>query len=338
MTCTTHLSDRSKMDPTDIRPRLLSSLMYNLLVRTVRLQRYTLTEPWWSWLWHTTSHLISCPVMTKIHGRTVRLNYGNTYPVNCRLFQSLNSPIVELVYQSYTTLGSPIVFVDIGAAIGDTLLLLEQRGPRMIERFYCIDGDPEFFRYLRHNLRDFANGTLLFALLSSHSGTIPELVRIHPGTASAQGKASAPATTLDALLLPQQLSRLDVLKIDVDGYDGKVLRGATTVLRTFRPAVVFEWHPIACQQTLNPWTDHFEALGACGYSIYLWFTKFGHFSHFMIGFEKAAVDALAELCLRNVHTDDWHYDVIALHSTSALSHMALAELAFAKTTSQRGAS
>jgi FkbM family methyltransferase len=327
---TTHLSDRSEMARAATRPHLLSSLMYNFLLRTVGLQRHALTASSWRWLWHATSHRISCPVVTKIHGKAVILNYGNTYPVNYRLFKSLNSPIVELVYQSYTTLGSPIIFVDIGAAIGDTILLLEQRCPRMIERFYCIDGDPEFFRYLGTNLGHLANGTLLFALLSSHPGSAPGLVRIHGGTASAQGKASAPATTLDALLLPQQLPRLDVLKCDVDGYDGKVLRGAMAVLRTFRPAVVFEWHPILCQQTANPWTDHFEVLEASGYSAYLWFTKFGHFSHFMIGYEKAAVDALAELTLRNVHETDWHYDVVALHSTSALSRMALAELAFAK--------
>jgi FkbM family methyltransferase len=249
----------------------------------------------------------------------------------------LNAPLIEVVFQAFSTCNSPIAVVDVGAATGDTVLLLQERCPRMIDRFYCIDGDPEFFAYLRHNLRHLTNGTLLMALLSSDHGNVRELVRIHGGTASAQGKATVPATTLDAVLLPLELSRLDVLKSDVDSYDGKVLRGATTLLHTFRPAVVFEWHPILCQQTSNPWTDHFEILEACGYSVYLWFAKFGTFSHFMFGYDKPIVDALAELCLRNNHGHDWHYDVVALHSRSALSYMSLAELKFARAASLRGA-
>jgi len=322
----------------EIRHARVPSLVYNALVRTARLQNYRPTAWAWQWLWQASSGLFTSPVQTKLHGRTVLLNYGNTYPVNCRRHPLLNAALIEVVYQVFSTRNLPIAVVDVGAATGDTLLLLQERCPKMIDRFYCIDGDPEFFGYLRHNLRHLTNGTLLMALLSSEHGHVGELVRIHAGTASAQGKATVPAMTLDEVLLPLKLSRLDVLKSDVDGYDGKALRGATTLLRTFRPAVVFEWHPILCQQTSNPWTDHFEALEACGYSVYLWFTKFGHFSHFMFGYDKPGVGALAELCLRNNHGTDWHYDVVALHSSSALSYTSLAELMFARAARLKGAS
>jgi len=50
-------------------------------------------------------------------------------------------------------------------------------------------------------------------------------------------------TTLDTLVAQAQLSRVDLIKLDVDGYEGKVLRGAEHVLDTWRPAIVFEISP-----------------------------------------------------------------------------------------------
>ena len=312
-----------------VRTGRMASLVYNALVKSVRLQNSKHTAWLWHRLWLETTARFTSPVRTTIHGHTVAMDFGNPYPVNIRRFHHLNNPLVELVQKAHTVTKRPITFVDIGAATGDTILLLHERCRNMIDEFYCIDGDPEFFRYLQQNLRHFREGTLLFATLSSDTGTAPELVRIHGGTASAQGTAMVDATTLDAVLLARNLDRLDVLKSDVDGYDGRVLRGAPGVLTKYRPAVIFEWHPILCERTSNSWHDPFESLEACGYTTFIWYTKFGDFSHFVCRYDRAAVERLARLCLRDI-ADDRHYDVIALHSTSPLSPEELAELRFAR--------
>ncbi len=50
-------------------------------------------------------------------------------------------------------------------------------------------------------------------------------------------------TTLDAWVGSERLARLDFLKIDTDGMEAQVLRGAQDSLRRLRPVVLFEFVP-----------------------------------------------------------------------------------------------
>jgi FkbM family methyltransferase len=253
------------------------------------------------------------------------VNYGYTYPLYARRFPHLNAPLVELAYQTWKVKCHKINFADVGAAVGDTVLLLFANLPEAFSGFTCVDGDAEFFQYLRQNLSHLPDGRLVFATLSAVEGVIPDLIRTHSGTASAQGSRQIPTTTLSKVLSEP----VDLLKIDVDGFDGKVLAGARNMLAQYRPTVIFEWHPILCRQTGNGWNDAFEILRDSGYSRFAWFTKFGDFSHFMLKYDAATVDLLAEYCLTDVPAD-WHYDIVALHDSSGVSLLSLGKLEFAK--------
>ena len=78
------------------------------------------------------------------------------------------------------------------------------------------------------------------------------------------------------------------------------------------------------------WLDHFQALHAQGYQRFIWFTKYGDFSHFMHDIDQMSVERLAEVCISGVHDFDWHYDVVALTEEHAITDTSLAELSFAK--------
>jgi len=58
----------------------------------------------------------------------------------------------------------------------------------------------------------------------------------------AKSASRVPAIKLDTYCEAAQL-RPDVIKIDVEGAEGKVLRGASEILRRFRPALVLSTHP-----------------------------------------------------------------------------------------------
>jgi len=307
----------------------LQSAIYNALARSVWMDEHRYSSRVWQLLWRKSCRIFSGTVCTTIHGRPALLNYGHTYPIYARRNRSLNGPLIELVAQCYALGGAPISLVDVGANIGDTILLLSANCPHMIRAAYCVEGESEFFAYLRHNLSSFAYVRLFRAMLSSSEEPSKTLRRTNAGTASAQGEQLVHAQTLDSLLLDPGIDHVDVLKSDVDGFDGRVLAGSRGILERDRPAVLFEWHPALCRNTANDWTQHFSVLGECGYDRFVWFTKYGTWSHFTTD-DQHSLDLLADLCLRSQVYGDWHYDVIALHKHSPLEPMALAELRFAK--------
>jgi len=298
-----------------------------MLVRTARLADRRVTGDLWNRAWQTvcTNATGSAPVNT--YGQRAIVNVGNTYPVLARRFPTLNGPLVELVSECYAMRRCGLTLLDIGAATGDTILLLRAKCPDMVAEFYCIDGDPEFFGYLQRNVGSLPGAHLVQAVLSSSDTIARSLVRIHGGTASAQGTEQVPATALDTLFGMSQLHALDILKVDVDGYDGRVLRGSSQLLDRYRPCVIFEWHPILCEDTGNSYADHFESLMAHGYSRFVWFDKYGRFSHFMTAHDQSAVDLAAQYCL-DARALDRHYDVIALPDESSIDPVNLARLGY----------
>ena len=308
----------------------LAQIVYGGLVRTAGV-RGRLGSAAWERAWELAWRQLSGPVTTTIHGRQVVVNAGYSYPAFRRRWPTYNDPLVELVHQVHAANGAPITLVDVGAAVGDTVLLVLERCPGAVGTVHCVEGDREFFGYLTRNLRGVPGLRLHQALLSDVEGSEAGLVRVHKGTASAQGTDRVAATTLDAVLEADSSEPVHVLKIDTDGFDGKVLAGATKVLADHRPAVIFEWAPLVYDATGQDRHRPFEVLTDAGYGWLVWFDKYGVFSHAEQGYRAAPVDLLAELCVSGrAPGPDWHYDVVALPEGSPVDPNEVAALAYAR--------
>lgn len=304
--------------------KVFGTALYNGLVLTCRFNGRRWYRSAWRSLWSFGERNLAVPVPTMVHGHRVIVDFGYTYPVNARLYPNYNDPLVHLVRRCHSAAGRPLWVVDVGAAIGDTVLLLEANCHGCVEKIISVEGDERFFALLCANLRGTATVQPVRALLSAGLDYEPSLVRIHPGTASAQGEARTPATTLDAVLSELAPPALDVLKIDVDGFDGKVLAGSVETLERFAPAVIFEWHPRLCHATGSAPFEAFAALRKCGYDTLVWFTKFGTFSHFSAVGDGAAAALLERYCVTEEVDGDWHYDIVALPAASQIDAVALA--------------
>lgn len=142
------------------------------------------------------------------------------------------------------------VVVDIGGNVGTTTLAFAQCVPR--GRVHVFEPSPSMLPWLRRNLElsRLQNVTVHpFGLADAPSrGRLQVAVAGNPGSAfvaADDGKDDAvvlaPAIEVrrldDALA---DLSRLDFVKIDVEGLELRVLRGAEGLLKRHRPAVLFE--------------------------------------------------------------------------------------------------
>src|SRR2546423_4763049 len=144
--------------------------------------------------------------------------------------------------------------VDIGTFIGLYTISLGKRvGPK--GRVFAFEPDPRNFAMLEENVR--LNGLdgrveLVCAAAGSSDGEVcfaSEAIESHvvPGMidAAADGKLRVKCVTLDSIFAD---NRLDVMKIDVEGYEERVLQGAKRLLseRNPSPRVLYiEVHPYA---------------------------------------------------------------------------------------------
>lgn len=308
---------------------LLRSCWANAVYRAAKHRNRLLLRPIWPQLQGRLTRCAS-PISTRIHGHPVVINANYTYPLYSRIFPTLNNPLVELVHQVWKIRQGPLRIIDVGAAVGDTALLVRANCPDAWGEFICIDADPEFLPQLRHNIAQLPSCRAIGVQLSRCRRAERSLVRTHAGTASAQGGGSSDAQPLDDVIAANGIAEpVDLLKTDVDGFDGEVLAGATRLLSTSQPAVIFEWHPKLCAQTGTDAFLAFETLRANGYSRLLWFTKFGTFSHYCASDDGNAIRRLHRHCLHTTTDGDWHYDVVALHDDSDVDEQGLADLRFA---------
>lgn len=151
-----------------------------------------------------------------------------------------------------------LLMIDVGANVGDTIAALPALDRA---KFLCIEGSEKYHEFLRKNHGSDARVKPVFALLDdgSHQNDGVRLQEIN-GSAhlvtSEVPSTGAPVLTLDVLLERNSNFRnANFLKIDVDGYDLLVLRGATEFLRRAKPCLHIELAPTA-------WRDY----GGCGLS------------------------------------------------------------------------
>lgn len=143
------------------------------------------------------------------------------------------------------------VFVDVGAFIGLYTIAAAKRCGRA-GRVYGFEPDPENYRLLTEHIRLNRLSDVIVAeakAVSSESGlavfTPGRGSESHLGTGPAGAGNRVPVTTLDESI---KAGRMDVLKIDVEGFEQAVLEGASRLLADPRrkPRAIFmEAHPFA---------------------------------------------------------------------------------------------
>jgi FkbM family methyltransferase len=138
-----------------------------------------------------------------------------------------------------------LTIIDIGANIGDTIAILRREVKCPI---LCIEGEPQFFEILRQNARRFSDIEVVNAFLGDKEKE--ERGALVSSFGSAHMTNDSPADTavrvhrLDMLLKEYpRFWNSKILKIDTDGYDATILRGAERQLVHAKPVLFFEYDP-----------------------------------------------------------------------------------------------
>lgn len=169
------------------------------------------------------------------------------------------------------------VAIEVGANVGaHTLLMAKLTGAE--GHIYAFEPTDFALNKLRKNISlnpTMQNITVRTELVTNGEKYLPKLdIR---SNWEIDGKNSLVATTIkdpkaisiDDFVLEVNLERLTLIKVDVDGYDFKVLQGAKSTISRFKPIIFCELCEYALNEQGDSIKDIFSMLTSMGYQVYL---------------------------------------------------------------------
>jgi len=139
-----------------------------------------------------------------------------------------------------------ITFLDIGANIGYyTALALAHIGPA--GRVISVEPDPETFEYLQRTIA--ANGADRATALNQAFADAPGVLKLYRNSSNrgdnrlyandlADNFVEVQVGRADEALAALNVGQVDLIKIDVQGYEGQVLAGLEQTIRNSRPLTI----------------------------------------------------------------------------------------------------
>lgn len=159
--------------------------------------------------------------------------------------------VIQVFMQALARLGPSADVIDIGANLGFYSVLaaqsLRQRGSGVVHSF---EPNPRIFTELGHNvaLNSFSNVRLQCAGVGDVTSEMTLYVNEHAVTYSSlrqtqeflQEEIRVPIVTLDEYAETNKLSRVGLVKVDVEGGELLVFKGARTLLARDHPTLIYE--------------------------------------------------------------------------------------------------
>jgi FkbM family methyltransferase len=200
-----------------------------------------------------------------LHDRIERLMWGHVY-----------EPHVQKCLGALLSPGD--VYVDVGAHIGyHAVCGASIVGPEGM--VFAFEADPANFERLRENLRPFPGSVAINKAVWSSSGTFT-FERSSQSGESGWGTLTAvrdlksgehleaDSVSLDDWSVEYRIDRLTLIKIDAEGSEVGILKGADRLIDKFRPAIISEVNAVVLEQAKTSASELMTTLERHRYSLF----------------------------------------------------------------------
>lgn len=172
----------------------------------------------------------------------IRPNQDNMRTISDLIFEGARYlPEYKLVNRVKTMLPEDFVYVDVGSNIGTTVWLYARQAKRIV----AFEPIPHLAQVIRDSIQVSKSNNIELRQVAIGE-TTGELSMVNSNNAIVSRSTGADTikvktNTLDLELINEP--RIDLLKIDVEGFEWRVLQGAEVTLRNKRPRLLIEIHP-----------------------------------------------------------------------------------------------
>jgi len=127
------------------------------------------------------------------------------------------------------------VILDVGANVGYFSMLGRELYPKA--KIYAFEPVPKTFSCLEKNFKEDKNVKVFNLALSDHTGSGKMSFNEENSAVSSlndEGNVDVEITTLDYFLKDKKVDKVDILKIDTEGFENFVLKGAEDILKNVK--------------------------------------------------------------------------------------------------------
>ncbi len=216
--------------------------------------------------------------------------------------------VSKIVHKKFPNL----VLIDIGANIGDTIFMVKRYNDIPM---LCIEGDMHYYNILIKNATHFKNVKCINQFVGEISSEIQGATAFHAGSAHIELNASNKLQihNLTEILVEQEIYQTaKLLKIDTDGFDCKILRGAQKFLLDIKPVIFFEYDLFYLKKFEDDGFSIFEYLHSLNYNKILFYDNLGMLLSATTLKEKDSIKILHNYLLTK--KGDFYYDIVCFHN------------------------
>lgn len=186
---------------------------------------------------------------------------------NLYFLGSYEAGTLEIIRQSLASWGKGATFVDVGAHNGLMSIYAAHVGAAKV---YSFEPNPSMFEMLNENIKLSSHDNIksVALALGNEQGTVSiETNDQNSGAAHISESESAsvhdiPVDTLDHVAQTEDIDRINLMLMDVEGYEHNVLTGAQATIDQHKPDLIIEYDPS------DPDTQVTDFLKQRGYLLY----------------------------------------------------------------------
>ena len=257
---------------------------------------------------------LSDPIISwNYEGIKVKMNLSHDLAFNIKNYPSYNQNLGEvaaIMAKKYPNMR----IIDVGANVGDSVAIIQHK---INAEFLCIEGNPKFIPLLKENQKNLGNIEIEQCFVGEETSKAKPVNNL--GTAYLEkDEDGIDIKTISSVIENHPNFKFTkLIKIDTDGFDNKIIRGAKAFLLESKAAIFFEYDPFYLAKQQEKGTDIFEFLVGLGYAKFVIFNNFGiylttlsakeihHFINFHHYFNK---DGSVYMDIWAIHEEDHEMD------------------------------
>ncbi len=215
-------------------------------------------------------------IRTAVRGKPMAMPISHRLPLYVRLYPHYDALLTRLSDFLRARQGR-LSMIDVGANVGDTVLACSGQDS---DRFLAIEPNRHFSRHFRTNCGHLRECRLLEVVCAATDGAAEFTIDQGRGTARVRaqsGGRTIESRSLDRIVAENPAaSDFNLLKVDTDGHDFDVLRGARSSIAANLPAVLFECDMFGNEHYVEDFVETMTFFAETGYRIALVYDNLGY--------------------------------------------------------------